>query len=154
MNARDVMRILRISKSTLYNYRKQSRIPCTLLPNGRYNYDDKAVYELANKGNRRKVYVYVCVRSKDAAPTLEQHLRSIEKWCFGRGIMIDKVVTDISPTLAGQRNFWRVMKEVLNYAVETIIIIGSAVFGRQFTAISRIMEMVGTSILETQKSSA
>lgn len=61
MNAADAMAALRITRPTLYNYTKNGTIKATKLPNGRYDYDDKFIYELINQKNNRKAIGYVCM---------------------------------------------------------------------------------------------
>jgi len=52
MKTADVMRLLRISRATVYNYRVQGKLHATLLINGHYDYDEKSVFALLNKDAR------------------------------------------------------------------------------------------------------
>jgi hypothetical protein len=56
MKAADILRLLKISRPTLYNYRKQGRITAHRLPNGYYDYDEDRVYALLNREIKRKTY--------------------------------------------------------------------------------------------------
>ncbi len=43
MKAKDVMKLLNICRTTLYNYTKDGSIKATLLDNGYYDYDEESV---------------------------------------------------------------------------------------------------------------
>uniref|UniRef100_A0A6C0ECZ5 HTH merR-type domain-containing protein n=1 Tax=viral metagenome TaxID=1070528 RepID=A0A6C0ECZ5_9ZZZZ len=49
MKSKDVLRILGISRVTLWSYVKFGKIKVTKLSNGFYDYDDKSVYDCAGK---------------------------------------------------------------------------------------------------------
>jgi putative resolvase len=55
MKARDVLKILDISRSTLFNYVRDGKIIGTLLDNGYYDYDENSVYKLIKKDPRINV---------------------------------------------------------------------------------------------------
>ena len=55
MKAREVLNLLRVSRPILTNYVKQGIIDIVKLPNGRYDYDDKTVYEFIHKDTPRKI---------------------------------------------------------------------------------------------------
>lgn len=49
MKAKDVMRILQISRSTLYRYTKAGKIKISCTINGKYRYSAESVFALLNK---------------------------------------------------------------------------------------------------------
>lgn len=54
MKAKEVMKLLEISRRTLTRYITKGIIKGNRLPTGRYIYDDESVYKLANKKNYTK----------------------------------------------------------------------------------------------------
>lgn len=54
MKVAEVLNLLRISRPTLTNYIKQGYLKVAALPNGRYDHDDKSVYQFMNKDIPRK----------------------------------------------------------------------------------------------------
>ena len=68
MKAKEVMEALRISRSTLYNLRKQKALDHHVLPNGHYEYDEESVYKYLlrtlGKSPQRKTVIYARVRSR------------------------------------------------------------------------------------------
>jgi predicted site-specific integrase-resolvase len=61
MKAKDVMRLLRISRATLHRYAEKGNIRYTTLPSGIYNYHDEDIYKILNKDVQRKNYIYARV---------------------------------------------------------------------------------------------
>ena len=61
MKANEVLRLLRISRSTLFRWRKDGTLKVRKLPSGHYDWDDECVYALANKGEPRGTYLYARV---------------------------------------------------------------------------------------------
>ena len=64
MKACEVLNLLRVSRPTLTNYVKQGIINVVKLPNGRYDYDEKTVYDFMNKDIPRKNILYAKVSTK------------------------------------------------------------------------------------------
>lgn len=62
MKAKEVMELLDISRRTLTRYITKGVIKGTILPTGRYIYDDESVYKLA--GNRK--YTKASKANKDS----------------------------------------------------------------------------------------
>ena len=44
----EVMRVLRVSRPTVYNYRVQGNLTGKVMTNGLWNYDEEAIYKLLN----------------------------------------------------------------------------------------------------------
>lgn len=49
MKAKDVMKVLKISRSTLYRYTKTGKIKIACIINGKYRYSAESVFALLNK---------------------------------------------------------------------------------------------------------
>ena len=55
MKAKEVMKLLNICRTTLYNYTKDNVIKTTKLSNGYYDYDEQSVLKFIKKDNRINV---------------------------------------------------------------------------------------------------
>jgi len=75
MKASEVMKPLRISRSTLYRLVKKGVIRARRLPNGRLDYDEKSVYEYLLKMHgvepKRKTVIYARVSTRKQLKDLE-----------------------------------------------------------------------------------
>lgn len=91
MKAKEVMNLLRISQVTLSNYVKEGTIQVTLLPNGRYKYDEKSVYNFLNKDLPRKTVAYARVSTKKQNKDLESQIQFIKNYCFQNGIILNAI---------------------------------------------------------------
>jgi predicted site-specific integrase-resolvase len=58
MKAAQVLNLLKISRSTLYRYRKEGCIRTSALPSGQLNYNAQDVYQFLNAGQERQTYLY------------------------------------------------------------------------------------------------
>ena len=58
MKAGEVLKVLHISRPTLYRYAEAGHIKRRLLPNKKYDYDDESVYNYLNKDIKRKTVIY------------------------------------------------------------------------------------------------
>uniref|UniRef100_UPI003A93C624 MerR family transcriptional regulator n=1 Tax=Mitsuokella jalaludinii TaxID=187979 RepID=UPI003A93C624 len=57
MFAKDVLRILQVSRPTLTKYVKTGIIRVHVMPNGHYDYNEEDVYKFLNKDVKRKTYI-------------------------------------------------------------------------------------------------
>jgi len=91
MKTADVMRLLRISWATGYNYRVPGKLRATLLINGRYDYDEKSVFALLNKDARRKTVLYALVSTSKQKSDLHNQIDLLKNWCFQNGYHVDGI---------------------------------------------------------------
>ena len=68
MKAREVLKILNISRITLYTYTKEGKIKATKMNNGYYDYDEESVMKIINKDVRNNV-IYARVSTYCVAQT-------------------------------------------------------------------------------------
>ncbi len=64
MKTSEVLKVLRISRPTLYKYRKFGKIKAQRLTNGHWDYDTESVYQFLNKAleNSLRIYCFVSGR--------------------------------------------------------------------------------------------
>ena len=65
MKTAEVMRVLRVSRPTVHNYRVQGKLTGKVMTNGQWSYDEEAVYKLLNDDVPRKNYVYARVSTPE-----------------------------------------------------------------------------------------
>ncbi len=123
MKAKEVLALLRISRVTLSKYVKEGTIKVTTLPNGRYDYNERSVYDFLNKDLPRKTVAYARVSTKKQAKDLENQIQFIKNYCFQNGIVLNAIYEDIASGMQFKRKKLRsLLKELMNYKIEKIII--------------------------------
>ena len=75
MTAKDVLRILQITRPTLTKYVKEGKLKVTTKGNGRYDYDADSVYKMLNKDIERKTYLYARVSTSEQKKDLENQVQ-------------------------------------------------------------------------------
>ena len=122
MKAKDVMKLLDICRSTLYNYTKDGLIKATLLDNGYYDYDEESVLKFMKKDNRSNV-IYARVSTYKQKNDLQTQINKIQKYCKNNNILVDNVFSEISSGIDLDRNeFNNLMNDVFNHKIKNIYI--------------------------------
>jgi len=123
MKACEVLNLLRVSRPTLTNYVKQEIINVIKLPNGRYVYDEKTIYDFMNKDIPRKNILYARVSTRKQKKDLETQIQSLKSYCFQNGIVINGIYEDIASGMKLERkNLLFLIKEIINYKIKLVII--------------------------------
>ena len=123
MKAKEVLGLLRISRVTLSKYVKEGTIKVTILPNGRYDYNEKSVYSFLNKDLPRKTVAYARVSTKKQKKDLENQIQFIKNYCFQNGIILNAIYEDIASGMQFKRKkLMSLLRELMNYKIEKIII--------------------------------
>ena len=55
MKAKEVLKLLKISRATLFNYTRDGKLKVTKLDNGYYDYDEESVFKVIKKDSRINV---------------------------------------------------------------------------------------------------
>ncbi len=121
MKACEVLNLLRISRPTLTNYIKQGVIDSVKLPNGRYDYDERTVYDFMNKDILRKNVLYARVSTRKQKKDLVNQIQSLKSYCFQNGIVINEIFEDIASGLKLERKgLLFLIKEIISYKIKTV----------------------------------
>ena len=123
MKAGEVMKILRISRSTLHRYAKEGLVRRKKI--GKYyDYFDEDIYKLLNKGIPRKTYIYARVSTPKQKKDLERQIEMLKMWFFANGYQINGIFSDIASGINfdGRKEFFNLLDEVMNYKVGKVII--------------------------------
>jgi predicted site-specific integrase-resolvase len=80
MKAAQVLTLLKISRSTLYRYKKEGRIHSSSLPCGQFSYNAHDVYRLLNAMAKRKTYLYVRFSTAKQKKDLSNQIKELKHW--------------------------------------------------------------------------
>jgi len=149
MKACEVLNLLRVSRPTLTNYVKQEIINVIKLPNGRYVYDEKTIYDFMNKDIPRKNILYARVSTRKQKKDLETQIQSLKSYCFQNGIVINGIYEDIASGMKLERkNLLFLIKEIINYKIKLVIISHKDRLSRiGFKLFQKLFNEFGTAII-------
>lgn len=125
MKAKDVLKILNITRPTLTKYVKENKIKVDSVINGQYVYNDESVYSLIGlkkeKQNRLNV-IYARV-SNPPKKYLDEQLKRLINFCSEKGITVDKEYFDIKSGMNFERDqFKDLIQEIIKGNIELIVI--------------------------------
>ena len=156
MKSKDVLRILGISRVTLWSYVKFGKIKVTKLSNGFYDYDDKSVYDCAGKKNKVNV-IYARVSTYKQKDDLKRQVQLLNKYCLANKIVVDKTYSEISSGIdLDRKEFNSMLNDIFQYKVDKVIISNKDRLTRlSFVTLQKIFQQFGTTIVvvnQTKKS--
>ena len=124
MTAKEVLRVLQITRPTLTKYVKSGKLKVTVKGNGRYDYDADSVYKMLNKDIERKTYLYARVSTAKQKKDLENQVQLLKTFCFQNGYVIHGVYQDIASGISfEERNqFFELLDEVLAGKVNRVVV--------------------------------
>ena len=124
MKAKEVLRLLRISRQTLTKYVKDGLIEVETLPNGRYEYNENSVYKFLNKDLKRKTYIYARVSTSKQKRDLENQIELLKQFCFTNGYVISGIYSDIASGINFEKrnDFFKMIDEIIDNKVERVVI--------------------------------
>ena len=148
MKAKEVMKLLKICRSTLYNYTKSGIIKSTLLDNGYYDYDEKSVFKMIKKDSRINV-IYGRVSTHKQKNDLERQIDSIQAYCRNNNINITDIYSDISSGIDLDRNnLNKLIDNVINLNIKNIYISHQDRLTRlSFRTLQELFSKFGTNII-------
>ena len=124
MKAKEALKLLNVTRQTLYNYVKEGKVKTTQLHNGRYEYDDDSIYDLINNGVIRKNYIYARVSTKSQKKSLENQIDLLKNYCFQNGIVVNGIYKDIASGISfeNRKAFFEMLDDILSKKVKYVII--------------------------------
>lgn len=154
MKAKEVIKLLDISRSTLHNYTKDGRITVTKLDNGYYDYDEESIFKIMKKDSRINV-IYSRVSTYKQKTDLENQINKINNYCNNNNIQITKIYSDIHSGLDLDRaDFNKLMDDVIDLKIKNIYITHKDRLTRlSFKTIKQLFNKYGTNIIEITKNS-
>ncbi|MBQ7585058.1 MAG: IS607 family transposase [Desulfovibrionaceae bacterium] len=124
MKAKEVLQLLRISRSTLSTYVKKGLITCNKLPNGYYDYSEKDVYNFLNKDVKREICLYARVSNNKQKKELDKQIELLKQFCFTNGLIISSIYADISSGISfeNRKELFLLLDNIIQHKVEKVII--------------------------------
>ena len=124
MTAKEVLRVLQITRPTLTKYVKEEKIKVVVKGNGRYDYDADSVYKMLNKDIERKTYLYARVSTPKQKQDLENQVQLLKNFCFQNGYIINGVYQDIASGISfdKRKQFFDLLDEIMAGMVNRVII--------------------------------
>ena len=126
MKAKEVMKILGITRTSLHNYITRGWIRYETMPNGYHNYNDDDVYAfIGNKKQKKnkKIISYSRVSTQNQKSQLKEQTQRIYESCISRGIQLDEQIEDIKSGMSFDRKgFQKLCEMVIRNEVELIVV--------------------------------
>jgi predicted site-specific integrase-resolvase len=148
MKAKEVMKLLDISRATLFNYTRDGKIKVIRLDNGYYDYNEESVFKIIKKDARINV-IYSRVSTYKQKTDLENQIYKINAYCQSKNIQISKTYSDINSGLDLDRTgFNSLMDDVINLKIKNIYITHKDRLTRMsFKTIQHLFSKYGTNII-------
>ena len=148
MKAKEVLKLLGITRVTLSSYVRTGVIEATLLPNGYYNYHDHSVYAFLGKDQRINV-IYARVSTYKQKGDLKRQINKLSSYCNHNGIDIDHIYSDISSGIdLDRKQFDILLKLVFENKIDTVFITYKDRISRlSYLTIKSIFNKFGTKIV-------
>ena len=124
MTAKEVLRVLQITRQTLTKYVKEGKLKVTVKGNGRYDYDADSVYKMLNKDMERKTYLYARVSTAKQKKDLEHQVQLLKNFCFQNGYIMHGIYQDIASGISFEKRnqFFDMLDEILAGKVNRVMI--------------------------------
>lgn len=124
MKAKEVLKLLHVTRQTLTKYVKKGIIKVTVLGNGKYSYDEQSVYNFLNKGIERKSVIYARVSTSNQKKALETQIEVLKQFCFNNGIKVQGVYFDIASGIdfSKREQFFDLLDEVIEGRIKEVVI--------------------------------
>ena len=127
MKAKDVMKLLGISRPTLYRYRQEGKIKISAkLSFNNFLYDDDSVYALIGQKKEkkdRKIISYSRVSTQNQKDQLKEQTKRIYESCISRGLTLDEQFEDIKSGMSSERSgFQKILQMIIRNEVEILVI--------------------------------
>ena len=122
MKAKEVMKILKICRSTLYKYTNDGTLKSVKLDNGYFNYDEKSVYSLLKQDERYDI-IYARVSTQKQKNDLITQINKIQIFCSENNIYINQIFSEVSSGLDLDRTeFSKLLDDIFEHKIKNIYI--------------------------------
>jgi len=152
MRAKEVLKLLDISRHSLLNYHKRGLIKIDAIINGQYIYNDDSVYSLIGKRNKKlnKINVsYSRVSTQSQKNQLKEQSSRILHSCISKGITLNKQYEDIKSGMSSERqSFNELIQSICKGEIELLVIENKDRLVRfGFDTLINIFKLFGTKVL-------
>ena len=123
MKAKEVLKILQVSRQTLTAYVKNGSLIVRRKSNGYYDYDEDSVLKKAGITPERKVVVYARVSTQKQKADLQNQIDTITKYANNNGYSVSNVYSDIASGISYDREqFIELLNDVIAHKIKTIFV--------------------------------
>ncbi|MFP6097238.1 IS607 family transposase [Helicobacter pylori] len=123
MKSKEVLKILKISRVTLWKYVKSGKIRVKQEPNGYYIYNDSDVYSLAGIEDGRLNVVYARVSTQKQKQDLQNQIENCISFINAKGISVDNVYSDIKSGMSlDRKGFMELLNAVMAFKIKAVYI--------------------------------
>ncbi|MCQ2767270.1 IS607 family transposase [Helicobacter pylori] len=123
MKSKEVLKILKISRVTLWKYVKSGKIRVKQEPNGYYIYNDSDVYSLAGIEDGRLNVVYARVNTQKQKQDLQNQIENCISFINAKGISVDSIYSDIKSGMSlDRKGFMELLNAVMAFKIKAVYI--------------------------------
>ncbi|WQV03214.1 IS607 family transposase [Helicobacter pylori] len=123
MKSKEVLKILKISRVTLWKYVKGGKIRVKQEPNGYYIYNDSDVYSLAGIEDGRLNVVYARVSTQKQKQDLQNQIENCISFINAKGISVDSIYSDIKSGMSlDRKGFMELLNAVMAFKIKAVYI--------------------------------
>ncbi|WP_120864137.1 IS607 family transposase [Helicobacter pylori] len=123
MKSKEVLKILKISRVTLWKYVKSGKIRVKQEPNGYYIYNDSDVYSLAGIEDGRLNVVYARVSTQKQKQDLKNQIENCISFINAKGISVDSIYSDIKSDMSlDRKGFMELLNAVMAFKIKAVYI--------------------------------
>ncbi|WP_120846024.1 IS607 family transposase [Helicobacter pylori] len=123
MKSKEVLKILKISRVTLWKYVKSGKIRVKQEPNGYYIYNDSDVYSLAGIEDDRLNVVYARVSTQKQKQDLQNQIENCISFINAKGISVDSIYSDIKSGMSlDRKGFMELLNAVMAFKIKAVYI--------------------------------
>lgn len=123
MKSSEVLKILKISRVTLWKYVKSGKIRVKQEPNGYYKYNDSDVYSLAGIEDGRLNVIYARVSTKKQKQDLKNQIENCISFLNAKGISVDNIYSDIKSGMSlDRKGFMELLNAVMDFKIKAVYV--------------------------------
>ncbi len=123
MKSKEVLKILKISRVTLWKYVKSGKIRVKQEPNGYYIYNDSDVYSLAGIEDGRLNVVYARVSTQKQKQDLQNQIENCISFINAKGISVYGIYSDIKSGMSlDRKGFMDLLNAVMAFKIKAVYI--------------------------------
>lgn len=123
MEYKEVQRLLRCHRSTIYRYVRDKKIRVKKINDYHLIYNEDDVYRLAGICPDRKAVIYARVSTQKQKQDLENQISVIRQYANANGYTIDAVYKDIASGMSFDRGeFQQLVKDIIEHKVKAVFI--------------------------------
>ncbi|GMB92278.1 IS607 family transposase [Helicobacter ailurogastricus] len=123
MKSNEVLKILKISRVTLWKYVKSGKIRVKQEPNGYYKYNDSDVYKIAGIEDGRLNVIYARVSTKKQKQDLQNQIENCISFLNAKGISVDNIYSDIKSGMSlDRKGFMELLNAVMDFKIKAVYV--------------------------------